>query len=294
MIPERYQKYEKTVSIACVNFATVWGDKQANLEKIKKYVILAAGQGNSIVVIPELALTGYECDEPGSGCMHEANAETIPGPSTEELAALAKEYDIYVIFGMPEKDTYHSDIRYISSAVIGPEGILGQYRKLHLMSPPFTEKECFQRGDSLPLFETRFGPIGVQICYDFWTFPEMTRLLALKGARIITNTAASPSGPGKHLFMAQQTGARAVENIVYTASANLTGKDRTKSFYGHSTIAGRGSKIVQIYAEGDEEEGIVSATLNFQLLHKLRETNPIYDNVRYDIILRELKELYDC
>jgi len=136
MIPERYQKYEQVVSIACVNFNTVWGDKQANLEKIRKFVVQAAGQGNNIVAIPELALTGYECDKPGKTCMHEAEAETIPGPSTEEIAALARKHDVYVIFGMPERDQDNTAVRYISTAVIGPEGILGAYRKLHLMSPP--------------------------------------------------------------------------------------------------------------------------------------------------------------
>lgn len=289
MIPEQYQKYEKVVSIACVSFTTAWGNKQANLDKMKKYVGDAASQGNNFVVFPELALTGYECDD---GCMHHTHAETVPGPSTEEVAALAKKYNIYVIFGLSERDKKDSDVCYISSAVIGPEGILGAYRKLHLMEAPLTEWKCFTPGNELPVFETRFGPIGVQICYDFWSFPEMTRLLTLKGARIVFNTTASPSGPGKPLFMAQQTGARAVENLIYTASANLTGKDKTKMFYGRSTIAGRGYKIAQIYAEGGEEEGIVSATLSFELLHKLRETNRIAEKVRYDVLLKELNQLY--
>ncbi|MFW6145501.1 MAG: carbon-nitrogen hydrolase family protein [bacterium] len=292
MIPDQYQNFEQIVSIACVNFNTVWGDKQANLKKIKSFVVQAAEQGNNIVAIPELALTGYECDEPGKSCMHEVNAETIPGPSTEEVAAVAKKYDIYVVFGMPERDQNDSKIRYISAAVIGPDGLIGAYRKLHLMSPPLTEKQCFKRGNSLPIFQTRYGPIGVQTCYDFWTFPEITRMLTLKGARIVINSAASPAGPGKPLFIAQQTGARAVENIIYTASANLTGKDRTKFFYGHSTIAGRGSQIAQFYAKGGEEEGLVSATLNFHLLHKLRQTNPIHENFRYDIVVKELKDIY--
>lgn len=290
MIPEKYRKYEKLVSVACINFQTSWGNKQANLERIKKYIMDAVEQGNNFIVFPELALTGYECDE---RCMHTENAETIPGPSTEEISAIAKRYEVYVVFGLAEKDQDNADIRYISSAIVGPEGILGAYRKLHLAGPPFTEVKCFKPGNDLPIFETRYGPVGIQICYDFWMFPEITRILALKGARMIINTTASPSGPGKADFMRQQTGARATENYVYTASANLTGKERTKSFYGHSTIAGRGSeKIAQIYAEGGEEEGIVSATLNFELLHKFREITPISEKVRYDIILREIKKLY--
>lgn len=290
MIPEPYQKYEKVVTIACINFETVWGNKEANLEKIKRYINDAADQGNNIIVFPELALTGYECDEE---CMHKENSETFPGPSSEEISHLTKKLKVYVIYGFPEKDRDNPEIRYISAAMVGPEGILGAYRKLHIAGPPFTESKCFKPGNDLPIFETIYGPIGIQICYDFWMFPEISRILALKGARIIINTAASPSGPGKNYFIVQQTGARAVENYVYTASANLTGKERTKRFYGHSTIAGRGAtKFVQIYAEGGEEEGIVSATLNFELLHKFRDVTPIIEKVRYDIILKELKELY--
>ena len=105
MVSKRYDKYEKVVSIACVTFSTAWGDKGANLQKIKKFTEQAADQGNDIIVFPELALTGYECSgDFDHGCkMHRELAETIPGPSTEEIADVAKKRAVYVIFGMPEK-----------------------------------------------------------------------------------------------------------------------------------------------------------------------------------------------
>lgn len=288
------KKYEKVVSIACVNFGTVWGDKVANLNKMKGFIEQAADQGNNIIVFPELALSGYECsDDFDHGCsMHREAAETIPGPSTEEIAEITQKRDVYVVLGMPEKEKDNPEIMHISAAIVGPEGILGAYRKIHLHAiPPLTEAKCFNPGDSLPVFETRFGLIGIQICLDFWTFPMGTRILMLKGARIIINPTASPSAAGKETFMVQQTCARAVENIVYTASANLTGKDRTKSFFGHSTIAGRGWKITQVYAEGGPEEGIVSATLNFELLEALRAKLPLEKMDRVDVALKELKQL---
>lgn len=287
-------KDEKTVSVACVNFTTVWGNKAANLKKITNFIEEAADKGNDIILFPELALSGYECGEDitEGGCsMHRELAETIPGPSTEEIARLAQKRGVYVVVGMPEKEVDHPKVRYIAAAVIGPEGILGAYRKIHLMCPPFTESTCFSPGDSLPVFATKFGLIGVQICYDFWTFPMLSRILMLKGARIILNATASPSGAGKENFMVQQTCARGVENMVYTASANLTGKDRAKSFYGHSTIAGRGWKITQVYAEGGPEEGIVSATLNLKLLEKIRAGANLEEVDRIDIVIRELEQL---
>src|SRR5439155_17308027 len=81
----------------------------------------------------------------------------------------------------------------------------------------------FKAGNSLPVFPTRFGPIGVQICYDFWFNPELTRILALKGARVVVNCCATFTGEGKRDYMVHTTRTRAQENLIYTASANLLG-----------------------------------------------------------------------
>jgi len=290
MTSSRYEKYEQTVTVGCVNYATIWGDKNANLEKIKRLIAQAAEQGVNIVAFPELSLSGYECSEDFS--MHKELSETIPGPATDEVAALAKEHDIYVMFGMPERDEA-LDGCYISCPLIGPEGLIGTYRKLHLGPPPlFTETKCFRGGNSLPVFETRYGPIGIQICADFWVFPELSRILALKGARIIFNCSASVDAPGRPLYITQQTGARATENLVFAASANLVGKERTKSYYGYSTIAGPAfPRFSYIYAQGEEKEEIVSATLNFVQLHKFRELLQLDKLRRSDVILEEFKKL---
>lgn len=291
MIPERYRQYEKSVTLGCANFATVWGDKPANLEKIKSRVQEAAEQGVDIIAFPELALSGYECN--GDFTMHRSLAETIPGPATEEIAALAARHDIYVIFGMPERDAEDADTCYISCPVIGPEGLLGVYRKVHIAPPPiFTETKCFRGGSNVPVFETRFGPVGVQICADFWVFPELSRILMLKGARVIINCSGSFSAPGRPYYLRQQTGARATENMAYTATANLTGRENTKSYYGHSTIAGPAyPRFVHIFAQAGEEEEIVSATLNFEKLHRFRELLSLDKLRRSDVIMNELDML---
>jgi len=263
----------ETVSIACINFCTKWGDKAANLSKMKVLATEAARQGNNMIVFPELALSGYECSEAAGGqmksCeMHRELAEVIPGPSTDEMSKLAKKLDVYIIFGMPEQDKNKPDVRYISSVVIGPEGIQGSYRKIHLAPlPRFNESICFSPGNNVPVWQTRYGIIGVLICYDFYFFPELARIMALKGATLLINTSASAAGPGKPYFIVQQTGSRATENLVYAASANLVGKERTKSFYGHSVIAGPCTPMPAfVFAEGGENEEIVSATLSFSKL----------------------------
>lgn len=272
------QKYESKATIACVNFTPHWGNKAACLEKIKTQIRQAAKQGADIIVFPELALGGYECDEEGTRLkipckMHQEAAEVVPGPSTQQIAGLAKEMGVYVILGLTERDQDNPAIRYNSAAVIAPEGVLGTYRKLHLAAPPrWRESTCFTAGNSIPVWNTRFGPIGVVICLDFFRFPELSRIMVLKGARLIVNPMGSPSYPGKYEFLLQQAGCRASENFVYTAVANLVGIDRATSFHGNSVIAGPGlTRFVNIYAMGGETEEVVSATVNFDVIDYWRE-----------------------
>lgn len=267
-------KYENKVTVACVNFGGNWGNKAARLEKMKGQVRVAARQGANIIVFPETALTGYECDEEGTRLkkpckLHAEGAELVPGPSTEEMASLAKELDVYIVFGMVERDKANpQQPPYNATALVAPEGVRGTYRKLHLAPPPrYRESICFTAGNSLPVWETRFGIIGILICYDFNFVPELARIMALKGARLIINTMGSPTMPGKRDFLVQQTGCRATENLLFTASANLVGPERTWSFHGNSTIAGPSNqRFANILAEAGDTEEIISATLNFDLI----------------------------
>jgi predicted amidohydrolase len=88
----------------------------------------------------------------------------------------------------------------------------------------------------------------------------------------LVNTTASASGPGKPYYIVQQTGSRATENLVYAASANLVGKERTKTYYGHSVIAGpHHPSPAYVFAEGGDAEEIVSATLSFPRLSAYRD-----------------------
>lgn len=278
-------------TVGCVNFTTAWGDRDANLARIRAAVEDAGRQGIDILAFPELALSGYECSD--GDCMHRRLAETIPGPATEEVAALARRFDLYVTFGMPERDRDDPAVCYISCPFIGPEGLIGRYRKVHVAPPPlFTETRCFRGGDEVPVFPTRYGPVGVQICADFWVYPELSRILMLKGARLIINCSGSASAPDRPYYLRQQTGARATENLVFTATANLTGREHTKHYYGHSTIAGPvWPRFVKILAAAGADEEIVSATLNFTQLERLRELIRLPELRRADVIAREFAAL---
>lgn len=282
------------VTVGVVNFAPVANDKAATLAKIEANVREAAQQGIELLVFPEEALIGADacndCLALGGPCdTHIALAESIPGPSTERIAALAREFDMYVIFGMAELDPTQPRTLYNAAAVIGPDGVMGSYRKLNLGSPPWvTESATFTPGDALPVWQTRFGTIGVLICYDFWLNPELSRILALKGARIIVNCTASFAGPAKRDFFVHTTEVRAAENSVYALSANLVGgpvgagyggadlgSARAAQFAGCSVIAGPAfPRFNSIYAEAGEHEEIVSATLSFAKLDRWQTMFP--------------------
>jgi predicted amidohydrolase len=288
---------ESVVTVACVNFTPIWGDTAATLVKMKANVVEAASQGADIVVFPEGALQGpgscSACADAGGPCTkHLANAETVPGPSTQAMAALAAEHDLYVVFGMPERDPEDSNRLYNAAAVVGPEGILGTYRKVHLGTLPWvTEGITYTPGTSLPVFETRFGPVGVQICYDFWFNPELTRILALKGCRLILNPVGSFAAPGRPDSMRSTALSRAQENLIYVAISNvvggpgvhaigysgdeLTGSLRPDRYVGHSMIAGPAfPRFGQLYTEAGELEEIVCASLS---LERLDRFNSVFD-----------------
>ena len=298
--------YEKTVTVAAINWKGEWGNKAANLKKVKTLVRDAAQSGVKIVCFPEMALSGMDCSEdiektqkPCS--MHTAAAETIPGPATEELAELTKELDMYVVLGMPERDPKDPATVYNSAAVVGPEGILGSYRKLHLGPPPiWTESLCFKPGDELPIFETRYGPIAVQICADFWDFPEVSRILFLRGARIILNPTASAAGPGKAARFDSLTLARAMEDVAYVICSNQTGKDRIVTYQGRSAIAGpaitkpSSARFGRILAQAEEYEEIVTATLSFEAQDYARKIRRVHAKGNWKLIAEEFQRIAEA
>jgi N-carbamoylputrescine amidase len=295
VIPAEYESFEPVVTVGCVNFSPVWGDKKQTLAKIESNIVEAGAQGIDIVVFPEGSLTGASacdaCRAEGQACeAHLELAETVPGPATDTVADLAREHDLYVVFGLPERDRDDPRVLYNAAAVVGPEGVLGAYRKVHLGTLPWvTEGIVFRPGTQLPVFSTRFGPIGVQICYDFWFNPELSRILALKGARLILNSCGTFAGPGKRDYMVQTTSVRAQENLVYAASANLAGgpgqedysaealeEARPADYLGHSVIAGPAfPRFSHVYAEAGDGEEIVSATLSFERLHRWQSVFPM-------------------
>ena len=248
--------------IACVQMQSALGKKRENLEKMKEKIrLIMEDKEVSIIVFPELAVTGYECGE-----QYEELAESFPeGESIQELAQAAAEFNVFLAFGFVEKaEKDGRQVLYNSVALIDNKGnALGQYRKSHLVEGPETQQ--FEKGTESKVFDTEIGKIGIMICWDS-AYPEVARILALKGAEIILCPAAWEAPYDEDWDIVQC--ARSFDNVLYVASCNHVGTDRELTFFGKSKITGPvGRTIVEA---GDQEE-VIKATVDLGALPALRE-----------------------
>lgn len=216
----------ESVRVAGVQLDVAIGEVEANLRRIEKYAREAAAGGAKLVVFPEAALTGY-CFE----TFEEARkyAQPIPGPAAERVAALCRELGVYVVFGMVEGD---EDRIYNAAVLVGPEGLVGKYRKIHL---PYLGLDRFVTpGECEPVVYDVAGlKIGVNICYD-GSFPEPSRLLAIQGVDLIVLPTNWP--PGGEVAADGLTPARALENHIYYMAVNRIGEERGFTFIGKSRL----------------------------------------------------------
>ena len=165
------------VGVAALVLPNVRGNKPEALRRIETYVRRAAALGAKIVVTPETCLDGYVCHQGGlTREKFSALADNEEGAAIGRLRTLARELDLYLCLGFSESE---GDRLYNTALLIGPDGqTVGKYRKTHGV------EKLYEPGDSLPVFETRYGKIGILICYDR-QLPETARTLADQGAELI-------------------------------------------------------------------------------------------------------------
>jgi predicted amidohydrolase len=164
----------RKVRLAAVHFRPSGGTPQKNREQFEPLIREAARQKADLIVLPE-TLTYYRTGIPMADI-----AEPIPGPSTEYFGALAREFNVYIVAGLLERDGH---VVYNTAALLGPDGKLaGKYRKVTL--PDGEIEEGVTPGRDYPVFQTRFGTLGMMICYDGF-FPEVARELTKRGAEVI-------------------------------------------------------------------------------------------------------------
>jgi predicted amidohydrolase len=207
-------------------------------ENLKRMLDLVARRRPTLALFPEMWLTGYSVRDRVIEL-----AEPADGPSVEAASKAARKAKSTIVFGFPEKVRGQRGAIYNAAAVCTPNGEVGVYRKWFLPNfGPYEEKLHFHKGTSVPVFDTPFGKLGVQICYDLF-FPELAKVSCLKGAEIVVNISASPI-TARSLFEKIVT-ARAVENAVFFAYVNRVGTDLGLVFAGGSAIVGPRGQVLQ-------------------------------------------------
>jgi predicted amidohydrolase len=261
--------------VASVQMEPHVGHTTANVERSVRLIEEAAVQGAAIVVLPELANSGYVF---ASRAEAFSLAEPVPdGPSTQAWAEVARRCKVHVVAGIAERE---GDRLYNAAAVLGPGGWLGTYRKLHLWGD---EHLFFESGDKgLPVFHTELGRLGVVICYDGW-FPETYRLLAMQGVDIVcmpTNWVPMPEQPTDRPAMATTLAmANAHSNGLNIVCANRIGTERGQPFVGQSLIVGAQGWPLAGPASHDAEE-ILYARINLKASRRARHLNVFNDVLR--------------
>lgn len=274
-------------TVAATQFACT-ADRTENLATAERLIRAAAAQGANIILIQELFETPYFCKDHTPA--HFALARTIAeSPAIQRFSILARELNVVLPASVYEKA---GNAFYNSVAIIDADGeMLGTYRKAHIPeSPGYHEKFYFSPGDTgFKVWQTRFGTIGVGICWDQW-FPESARAMALLGAELLFYPTAIGAEPQDLSIDSRDHWQRAMQghaaaNLMPVIASNRIGIERgdrwTVTYYGSSFIADNTGGIVQ---QADRiSEAILLATFDLDELRAYRNAWGVFRDRRPDL-----------
>jgi N-carbamoylputrescine amidase len=262
---------EERTTIAVIQLA-VGDDVDANIGRAGELVAAAADQGANIALLPELFASRYFPRAPEQASFALAEA-TERSRAVQAMRLLARTHALVLPVSYFERD---GDRFYNSIVVFDADGSeLGRYRKSHIPDGPgYEEKHFFEPGDTgFRVFDSRYGRIGVGICWDQW-FPECARAMALLGADLLLYPTAIGSEPTRKELDTQPAWRRvmighAVANTIPIAAANRVGDEGGQVFYGSSFIAdGRGELLTEL---SRSEQGVAVAQIDLAAWRKERE-----------------------
>lgn len=272
-----------------------------NLEKITNRLAQAAEQGARIALLQELHNSLYFCQQENPDYFD--LAETIPGPSTEALSQVARQFEMVIVASLFEKRAaglYHN-----TAVVLDADGsIAGKYRKMHIPDDPgYYEKYYFTPGDlGFNPVATRYGKLGVLVCWDQW-YPEAARLMALKGADMLfypTAIGYEPSDTDDEKERQRQAWitiqrSHAIANNLPVASCNRIGReedgDKRIDFWGSSFVCDQQGEVLT-QAETSQEQILVT-DVDFSHTETVRRTWPYLRDRRIDAYGDLLKRYCD-
>jgi beta-ureidopropionase len=251
---------------------------EAMIVKHEKMIDEAGRKGVQILCLQEIFSTPYF--PPSQDKKWYVTAEPIPGPTVERMQAHAKKHEMVIV--VPIYETVAPGVYYNTAAVIDADGtLLGTYRKNHIPQVAgFWEKFYFKPGNTgYPVFETRYGKVGVYICYDRH-FPEGARLLGLAGAEIVFNPSATVAGLSQYLWKLEQP-AHAVANGYFMGCINRVGVEKPWEigrFYGTSYFVDPRGQFVAVASEKEDE--LLVADLDLDVIQEVRDLWQFYRDRR--------------
>ena len=254
--------------VAVVQTNPIFGEVKKNVGNALSLMETAPAD---IYVLPELFNSGYNfVDEAEVGTL----AEPANGPTFRTICEWIKKHSCYVVYGFAEQ----ADRIYNSAALVGPHGIVGIYRKVHLFD---RENLFFAPGNlGFPVFNLPFGKVGIMICFD-WIYPESARSLALKGAQLIVHPAnlVLPNCPDAMVT-------RCLENRVFTATADRVGEENRGGvdlkFIGKSEIVAPNGKILCRIGVHRPAISVADVDLSLAAKKQINEYNHLFKGRRPD------------
>jgi N-carbamoylputrescine amidase len=280
-------KRRSPVRVAVVQFNPQVGldNLESNALAARQRLQQAVKEGANLIVLPELATTGYCFDSREEAFAH---SEPVPdGRTVRGWIAFAKENRVYIVGCLPEVDGAQL---FDTAVLVGPEGYVGKYRKTHLWNE---EKLFFTPGNmGFPVFDTRIGRIALLVCWDIW-FPETARIVSQLGADIIcipTGWVWTPPplyDASGTCMAAYLTMTAAHANNVFIATADRIGTERGAGFMGNSLIAGTNGWPIGRIA-GPDEDTILYADIDVVQAR----TAPIWNQLN-DLQRDRRTDLYD-
>lgn len=230
----------KTIKVATVQFEPIQFEKQRNINKLSELIVQAAVQGAQLIVVPEMATTGY--------CFKNREeispyVETIPGSTTAHFEKIARQYSCWLVIGMPEV-VEETNLYFNSAVLISPEGIVGVHRKTH---PYISETRWAANGDlGHQVFDTTIGKISLLICMDIH-FIETARSVTIDGAQLICHISnwLDERTPAPYWLT------RAWENHTPIIESNRWGYERGVKFSGGSCIIDHNGTPLKVIDQGD-------------------------------------------
>lgn len=248
-----------------IQFEPILGKQEKNINKISK--LLQKANKADLIVLPELANSGYNFESKEQA--FELATEIEKSEYIEFLIKQAKSLNTYIVSGFHEKE---DSKLYNTSVLVGPKGYIGKYRKIHLFMNEF---DIFEKGNlGLPVFDIGFCKIGMLVCFD-WIFPEVWRILALKGANVICH----PSNIVLP-YAQQAVPVHGMINRTFNITANRYGTERGISFSGQSIISDSFGKTLYKASSDNDEVKILEFDLNYSQNKQITERNHAFEDRR--------------